>query len=92
MVKTEKISMKEAEKALQEKGTRGNGWTATIEEIKKDGQPRRISELKRGQIAAGARAAKDAGLRYVTDYPTKTNPLGSLIILPAAPTPTAKGA
>lgn len=68
-VKVEKISKEifEQEKAKPRRGKQGS-WGNIIAEIKKDGEPRKISGITRGAIAAGARAAKDANLAYVADY------------------------
>jgi len=75
----EKITAAEAEKELAKVSVRGK-WSDLIAQILKDKQPRRVTELKRGQIAALARAVKEAKMRYKADYKN-----GTIVIAPAAP-------
>jgi len=75
----EKITAAEAEKELAKVSVRGK-WSDLIAQILKDKQPRRVTELKRGQIAALHRAAREAKLRTKADYKN-----GSMVIAPEAP-------
>lgn len=82
--KVEKVSLEEFQKEA-EKPRRGrqSKWSATIEAVLKDKQPRKVSEITRGSVAAGVRAAKEAGLRHVASYPKdKTSTDGYIIIAP----------
>lgn len=75
----EKISMDESEKLLKDKGTQKASWQKICFEVKKTGEPVKVSNLKSGQIAGGYRAAKESGLRSVQSYKE-----GWILIAPAA--------
>ena len=66
-VKIERITPEAFEKAAQEKKSRGH-VKKIIEQVKNDHQILKISGLRRGQVAALAKAAKAAGLKYLTFY------------------------
>lgn len=85
--KVEKVSMEvfEKEAAKPRRGAQGK-WNTIIADITKDKQPRKVSGLTRGSISAGSRAARDAGFRYVTQYPTKEDKEGYIIIAYQEPT------
>lgn len=73
-----KVSMEEAEKLLKDKGTQKASWQKIIFDVKKSGQPVKVTNLKSGQIAGGYRAAKEAGLRSAQSYKE-----GWILIAPA---------
>jgi len=66
-VNIEIISPEMFERAAAEKKTRGN-VKKIIEQVKNDHQILKISGLRRGQVAALAKAAKAEGLKYLTFY------------------------
>jgi len=60
-----KITREEAEDLLKKHPARVKGqWAELIEEIKKDGIPRYVKGVTRGQAWGLARAAKAAGMSY----------------------------
>jgi len=71
-----------ATEAAKPKRGRQGQWKTIIADIKKDKAPRKVSGLTRGSVSAGSRAARDAGLRYVTQYPDKDHETGFIIIAP----------
>jgi len=83
--KVEKVSMEDFQKeAAKPRRGRQTKWASTIELVLKDKQPRKVSNITRGSVAAGVRAAKDAGLRSVAHYPEKKGDLtGYIIIAPS---------
>lgn len=67
MVKIEKITHEEAEEEFAKSATKGQ-WKELLENIEEDGEPRKITGLTRGQVAALYRSAKNAGLDVKTSY------------------------
>jgi len=63
-MKTQKLTVEAAEEEFAKAPTRQVGrWTVLVAEVKKTGQPVKVTELSRGQCWGLKRAAKDAGLR-----------------------------
>jgi len=69
-MEVEKISLEEFEAA--QANPRKGKWTEIIEQVKETGEPVKVSGLTKGQVAAGARAAKRSGLRIKADYKNGT--------------------
>lgn len=67
MVKVETISTEEANKEFAAKRVKGQ-WAEIIGQVKETGEPRKISDLTRGQVAALYRSAKGSGLAVRTNY------------------------
>ena len=64
------ISLQEFE---QIKNTRPKSrWQEVIEQVKQERKALKISGLSKGSLAAGYRAAKNAGIRAKTDYKNGT--------------------
>ena len=63
----EVISEEEAQEEF-DKITRKGKWSELLDSIKKDGEPRKVTKLTRGQIAALYRTAKDSGVEVRTSY------------------------
>ena len=61
------ISEEEAKKELAKVHTVGQ-YQDLFEQINKDGKPRKVEGLSRGQVAALYRTAKDKGLIVKTSY------------------------
>ena len=79
MVKTRKITVAEAERAIKDKPTRQVGkWAEVCKAVADTGLPVEVTDITRGQVAAVARKAKDVGLRCVTWYKE-----GKCIVMPA---------
>ena len=61
------ISEEDAKKELDKVRTVGQ-YQDLFEQINKDGKPRKVTDLSRGQVAALYRTAKDKGLIVKTSY------------------------
>jgi hypothetical protein len=48
--------------------SRKSYWKQVIEHVKTHNKPIKVSDLTRGQVAAGYRAAQEAGLRVKANY------------------------
>jgi len=65
MPEVKKITREQAEETLKKHPARVKGqWAELIEEIKKDGLPREVRGVTRGQAWGLARAVKAAGMSY----------------------------
>ena len=77
-----KISKKgsaEVEKEYNENPARPKSvWAAVIERVNKTHEAVEVTDLSKGSVAGGARACKEAGLRFRAFYGE-----GRLLILPA---------
>jgi hypothetical protein len=63
-MKTEKLDAVKAEEEYEKIPVRAKGqWTTLFEEMKKDKQPRRVTGITAGQIAAIQRKAKELKFR-----------------------------
>lgn len=78
-----KISVEEAEEIFSASTTKGK-WSDLLGQISKDGEPRTVGDLTRGQVAALYRASKAKGFRVKTHYPTIEDgeKSGSVLIAP----------
>lgn len=80
----ERASMEEFQKEAEKpKRGRQSKWTTVVANVQKEKQPWKVSGITRGSVAAGLRAAKEAGLRAVAHYPKdKKSTDGYIIIAP----------
>lgn len=65
-VKIEKITQEEFDK--KEAGRKISKWKQIIADVKRTKIPVKITGLRRGQVASGYRAAKEAKLQVKVDY------------------------
>jgi len=78
-MKISKKSAVEVEKEYETSPPRPKSvWQDVIAKVKKSGQAVEVTELSKGSVAGGARACKEAGLRFRAFYGE-----GRLLILPA---------
>jgi len=78
-MKISKKSAVEVEKEYKESPPRPKSvWRDVIARVEESGQAVEVTELSKGQVAGGARAVKEAGLRFRAFYGE-----GRLLILPA---------
>jgi hypothetical protein len=75
-MKIENIDIQTAEKLLEQNSPKGN-WSKLLKEIEETGQPKRVTDLSRGQVSALIRAAKQKGFRAKGNYVE-----GSVVIAP----------
>ena len=78
-MKISKKSSAEVEKEYKENPSRPKSvWQEVITKVKDSGQAVEVTDLSKGSVAGGARACKEAGLRFRAFYGE-----GRLLILPA---------
>jgi len=78
-MKISKKSAVEVEKEYETSPPRPKSvWQDVITKVKRTGQAVEVTELSKGSVAGGARACKEAGLRFRAFYGE-----GRLLILPA---------
>ncbi len=77
MPKIEKITHEAAEEEFAKSVSTGQ-WKEMLEEMAEDGEPRKVTGLTRGQVAALYRSAKNAGFKVKTSYKE-----GTIVISPA---------
>lgn len=64
--KTEKITEEQFDEAKA--GRRVSKWNGIIQDVKDTGDPVKITGLTKGQVSAGYRTAKAAGMRVKANY------------------------
>ena len=67
MVKISAISKKAAAEELAKKRVKGQ-WATIVEQVQKSGEPVKVEEISRGQVAAIYRTASAAGLKLRANY------------------------
>ena len=78
-MKISKKTSEQVEKEYRENPSRPKSvWASVIERVKSTNQAVEVTELSKGSVAGGARACKEAGLRFRAFYGE-----GRLLILPA---------
>jgi len=78
-MKISKKSPEQVEKEFRESPPRPKSvWQDVIEKVKKSNAAVEVTDLSKGSVAGGARACKEAGLRFRAFYSE-----GRLLVLPA---------